>query len=409
MPTSTGPENMIHQPYKDTSHVADTTAHRPRIFDMSDEEVSVLPDFDSEQRPKQDQAEDIDYAALSKKLAVSPTEDIGPPPVCVSIESEAGTSVLGTLGNVSVAIGKAKSRKTFLVGAIVAAVLNNGKAQVNRIRGHAPTDRNVVLYFDTEQGKYHVQRSIKRICAQIGVVDPPNLKAYGLRSEPTCTRVAFIEWHIYNTPGVFFVVIDGIRDLVFDINSPEEATTTATRLLRWTDEQQVHILTILHQNKGDQNARGHLGTELVNKAETVFSVTKDPDNKAVSIVAAEQCRDMDFEPFSFSIDADSLPYFVEDSGERSTTNARSKAKKQALTADETEQVFSRAFSKDKTLQRGALQTAVQEASDFMGKRLANNRAVEFITRATTDGYLVKEQPTKGNPVYRINPAKKALN
>jgi hypothetical protein len=32
----------------------------------------------------------------------------------------------------------------------------------------------------------------------------------------------------------------------------------------------IHIHTILHQNKADENARGHIGTELNNKAETVL-------------------------------------------------------------------------------------------------------------------------------------------
>ena len=37
----------------------------------------------------------------------------------------------------------------------------------------------------------------------------------------------------------------------------------------------VYKRQILHQNKGDENARGHIGTELNNKAETVLLVEKD--------------------------------------------------------------------------------------------------------------------------------------
>ena len=61
------------------------------------------------------------------------------------------------------------------------------------------------------------------------------------------------------------MVIDGIRDLVYDINSPSEATCVISKLMQWTDEYQIHLHTILHQNKSDENARGHIGTEINNK------------------------------------------------------------------------------------------------------------------------------------------------
>ena len=47
-----------------------------------------------------------------------------------------GDSVLGTLGNFSVSIGKAKSKKTFNVSAMIAAALSNGS--VSSPRSNAP-------------------------------------------------------------------------------------------------------------------------------------------------------------------------------------------------------------------------------------------------------------------------------
>ncbi|MBO0937905.1 AAA family ATPase [Fibrella sp. HMF5335] len=376
---------------------------QPPIMDMPNEELGELPDYDDDDPPppRPDQKEGISYAALLDEMAVSPTEDIGPPPICITIDNGETTAVLGTLGNLSVAIGKAKSRKTFLVGAVVASLLQDSPV-INRIKGHAPTDRAVVLYFDTEQGRYHVQRSIKRICALASVTDLPNLRAYGLRSVPTQERRAAIEWAIYNTPGVFFVVIDGIRDLVFDINSPEEATATATRLLRWTDERQIHILTVLHQNKGDQNARGHLGTELVNKAETVLSVTKDPDNKAVSIVAAEQCRDMDFEPFSFSVNSYGLPCFVDEPDNPKPSKRDKKNKSEAISPEEVDTIFSRAFTIDTHLGYGQLRTNVLAGSLFIGKPLSKNDAEMLVSESLASGRLGKEKPEgKGHEKYYL--------
>ena len=45
----------------------------------------------------------------------------------------------------------------------------------------------------------------------------------------------------------------------------------------------VSYTHLLHQNKGDEHARGHIGTELSNKAETVLQVEKDEKNPGVSL------------------------------------------------------------------------------------------------------------------------------
>src|SRR5690606_13337193 len=153
--------------------------------------------------------------------------------------------------------------------------------------GCLPTDKRMVLYIDTEQGRYHVQSAVKRICRMIGVSEPDNLRIFGLRSLSPAERLVVIDYAISTTENLGFVAIDGIRDLVTSINDEDQASMMATKLLKWTDERQIHIATVLHQNKGDNNARGHLGSELVNKAETTLSITKNPQDKDISIVEAE--------------------------------------------------------------------------------------------------------------------------
>jgi hypothetical protein len=107
---------------------------------------------------------------------------------------------------------------------------------------------------------------------------------------------------------VELVIIDGIRDLISDINSPEDATKISDYLLRWTNDTDVHIINIIHTNKGDNNARGHVGTELVNKSETVASVNKDDVlDPELSIVEAEYTRNPPFDKFAFYINQDGIP------------------------------------------------------------------------------------------------------
>ena len=93
--------------------------------------------------------------------------------------------------------------------------------------------------------------------------------------------------------------------------SPGESTEVISKLMRWTDDRQIHIHTILHQNKNDEHARGHVGTELNNKAETIMQIEADKDDKSISVVEALHIRDREFESFAFRINDECLPETVE--------------------------------------------------------------------------------------------------
>ena len=81
-------------------------------------------------------------------------------------------SAIGTLGKFflhfatealrdnSASTGKAKSKNTFNVSAILAAVLTNG--EILRYIAEFPDDKRTILYFDTEQSPHHCQRVMKQ-------------------------------------------------------------------------------------------------------------------------------------------------------------------------------------------------------------------------------------------------------
>ena len=221
-------------------------------------------------------------------------------------------SVIGTLGNFSASIGKAKSKKTFNVSAIVAAALKNGT--VLRYAAELPEEKRKVLYIDTEQSPYHCLKVMKRILRMAGLPDDRDsgyLEFLALRKYTPEQRISIVEQAIYHSPDIGLVIIDGIRDMVYDINSPGESTRIISKLMQWTDDRQIHIHTVLHQNKNDEHARGHIDTELNNKAETIMQVEVDKEDKNISVVEAVHIRDREFEPFAFRINEEVLPEAVE--------------------------------------------------------------------------------------------------
>ena len=77
-------------------------------------------------------------------------------------------------------------------------------------------------------------------------------------------------------PGI--ILIDGIGDLVHDPNDLGQATTVIQGLMAVADECGTCVLTTIHGNpkvgtdKRDEKARGHLGSELMRKAESVLMI-----------------------------------------------------------------------------------------------------------------------------------------
>jgi hypothetical protein len=253
--------------------------------------------------------EAINFAELRKNSQLRITDEFTSPPVILRV----GDSIIGTLGNFSASTGKAKSKKTFNICAIVAAFITN--STVLNYNATLPAEKQKILYIDTEQSKFHCQKVLKRIL-QLSELptdkQPEIIEFLSLRKFDPKIRLGIIQEAIYNTENLGLVTIDGVRDLAYDINSPSEATNLITKLMQWSDELQIHIHTILHLNKGDDNTRGHLGTELNNKAETVLLIAKDEVDKDISSVTAMYIRDIDFEPFAFRINKDSLPELVND-------------------------------------------------------------------------------------------------
>lgn len=124
------------------------------------------------------------------------------------------------------------------------------------------------------------------------------LSFLALRKYTPEQRIKIVEQAIYNTPGIGLVIIDGIRDMVYDINSPGESTRIISKLMVDGRQADTYPYDTASEQR-DENARGHIGTELNNKAETVLLVEKDKGNGDISNVSAMHIRAMDFEPLPF--------------------------------------------------------------------------------------------------------------
>ena len=177
-----------------------------------------------------------------------------------------------------------------------------------------------VLWYDTEQSDNSTQdilvnRIIPLFHRQMGPDEPfPEhmFDIFNVRNVDRANREAyFLEAIEHYRPDL--VILDGIRDLVSDINDGTVAQDMMEKLMKTAQAFNCCIVCVLHQNKsGDsRDPRGWLGTELLNKAYDVFATEKFLPQR---IFKLEQLytRKYDIEQqLYFTVDEEGLPCVTE--------------------------------------------------------------------------------------------------
>lgn len=205
--------------------------------------------------------------------------------------------------------GKPKVGKTYISSSIVGALLNGNYLGM---QSHLKADETVkIVFFDTEQKKGRtqiVQKRINKICNHDESYIDDRLIMLNVRALSPEERTKVLEETILDVMPTL-VVIDGIRDLLRDFNDIDESGQIIDFLLRMTADTGIAILVVIHQNKADTNARGHLGSELMNKSDTVIEL-KAQSNKSINI-SPTYCRDVPFDEFAMRINEEGLPELCE--------------------------------------------------------------------------------------------------
>jgi hypothetical protein len=251
---------------------------------------------------------------LLDECFIDPAEEIEHPPVAISYGTHSYTTKdgevtydtpFGTYGNFSVISAPPKHKKTFLVTLLSAAYLGgNSKRFVGKIKGNR-SDK-CLMHFDTEQGAFHAQRVFRRV---LDMCDLKNecYKTYGLRALTPKERLDVIDLAIQTTGNLGVVIIDGLADLVNDVNNIEEANNVVQKVMTWTQKYDIHIITVIHNNHGSSKPTGHLGSAMEKKAETIALLEKDNFNSDIVRVKCKSSRSRSFEDFNFYVNKYGYP------------------------------------------------------------------------------------------------------
>jgi len=257
----------------------------------------------------------INFKKLANELFINVNKELEYPPTTLSIgDYQMGGNFypipFGTDGNFSCIVGAPKSMKTFFKSLIIASYVGGQSSDfAPTFKTHRKTDK-YILDFDTEQGEWHSQKTFKRVPEMVGS-SYKNYKPFYLRKLPAKERLEFIEWCIMESDfkdNIGFVSIDGIADLVNDVNNLEESNNITQKVMEWTDKGQFHLTTILHKNFGTVKPTGHLGSSILKKAETVCMLDRVMENEQPT-----KYINVSF-PYTRSFGIDDLVFTVNDMG-----------------------------------------------------------------------------------------------
>ncbi len=180
-------------------------------------------------------------------------------------------------GNLTVVLSGPKRSKTQFIGAAVSALL--GAPEGTDLLGwESPSsDDGIVIYVDTEQSKrqhWEAMQRVYRRCGESPAIE--RLESYHVTGQLPMMILQLLKEAVAcfgDEPGdIKAIVIDGIADLVESPNDEAECFRLVRELMQLAEKSHAPIITVLHVNPSDHKARGHLGSQIERKAETVLEL-----------------------------------------------------------------------------------------------------------------------------------------
>lgn len=316
---------------------------------------------------------------------------------------------------INVIEGQAGSNKSRLAETICGAMVERkGVSNIDAVEPSAtyftvacPDIR--VLYLDTERNfNDQLPEAIQQVKKWAGYEvgeDIPNLYCTSILREPRTSRIRRMEGLIEEAAKEYpakhlFIVLDLVTDFLKNFNDLEETNQLIDSLGRLVNSRNLTFLCIIHQNpsKDFSKARGHLGTEIMNKATSVLEInyhkSASRDYSLFKLLFKKLRKSGSLAPAYFSVDDTTLMLRQEDIAPQEQTSAEIQ-----LIADK---LYSY-FSSHPILSTARLEQAVME---IIGKEqtTAKKRIKEFVENETAipgpdnKQYRLRKEKGKGNRV-----------
>ena len=302
--------------------------------------------------------------------------------------------------------GKAKSGKTFVTSMLMACCQVSDVLSFHR----EPESPLRLLWYDTEQSDESTQDILRNRVMRMADGGGKLFDIFNVRGVPWKERRKLLcEAVTRCKPDL--VIVDGIRDLVNDINDGVLAQEVVEELMHLATSQKCCIVCVLHQNKSgeDRNLRGWIGTELMNKAFEVYSCEKLMPQRIFSL---EQIltRKYDIErTMYFEVGDDGLPVSCgvpTDGGSKDKTDGYPQLNADYIRHDEHDQwqvdvrrLFSDAIGGRQQVTGAELRSEVCRLSNIRSWKFYNS----LLEQAVNGEVIMKSYDHAAHVIYALRP------
>lgn len=221
----------------------------------------------------------LNYSEILSKRKFDHSVSVIPDKIYFTIEDGINDpAVIGTAGNFVSITGLPKARKSTIVGAMIASFMIGRPIYTLSLKIHK--EKNKIVIFDTEQSDFDFNRNIAAIEKLTGYNKKEIftfLDAYLLREDDPQMILMLINEYLKINPDTAIVVIDGLLDLIDNMNDEAGSKRLIRTLKIWAKKHDILIITVLHLGKKDMSSIGHIGSASDRYAQSTLTVEKTKD------------------------------------------------------------------------------------------------------------------------------------
>jgi hypothetical protein len=199
------------------------------------------------------------------------------PPEQKSIVKWKDTHLL-SMGGIMSLCAKAGVGKSSLMEAFISSHLNKDCDSLG-VKIHLTSQRDKILICDTERSPWESHKAWVKLMKRASVVRGSGIDDKvifaNLKSLSVDEKKAYINNFLVKNNDVGLIIFDGASDFIYNTNDLVESN----KFIEWvnTFNPDIALMFTIHTNPTDNKPRGHLGSELCRKSESVLLAKRDSD------------------------------------------------------------------------------------------------------------------------------------
>lgn len=219
------------------------------------------------------------------------------PPVVPSIIID--DAVVCTEGGLLVVSGQKKAGKSNAIVYILATALMEEVDTDKTLRIRTLKQKKDIVYIDTEQSPAKTKEFLNRVYRIAGISEERTaIRFYNIRKYELDDRYEILKAVLEEAGNIGLLVIDGIADIVGDINDLNKATALGDMIFKYLRDDMT-LVTAIHEGKDGQGAMGHIGQYLEKKCSGTIAMFKDRRRKVHTMKCKMVREGGDFEDVEF--------------------------------------------------------------------------------------------------------------